>query len=169
VTGSVSDGVHSGDLRYFLLPPPQGQSSVQGDPNGNTETLDEAVAAYDGDASQASELQQAGFKTGCDRTYQDSTIGANVSVQLIQFDSTGDAEQWTESFGLSGAGFASIPVPGESDAKGWSYAKDGNYTLVGLYREGDTFFEVQIYATQAIPAADLGQIVSAEHTRLADG
>ena len=30
VTGSVSGGVHSGDLRFFLLPPPQGPSSEIG-------------------------------------------------------------------------------------------------------------------------------------------
>jgi hypothetical protein len=169
VTGSVSDGIHSGDLRYFLLPPPQGPSSVQGDPDGNTETLDEAVAAYGGGSGQATQLQEAGFKAGCDRTYQDSTMGANVEIQLIQFDSTEDAQDWTESFGLSGAGFASISVPGLSDAKGWSYADDGSYNLVGLYDEGDTFFEVQIYSTQAIAAQDLAQVLDAEHDRLAHG
>ena len=169
VTGSVSDGIHSGDLRYFLLPPPQGPSSVQGDPDGTTETVDEAVAAYDGDSSQVSELQQAGFKTACDRTYQDSTLGANVEIQLIQFKSTYDAEQWTESFGLSGAGYASISVPGVSAAKGWSYADNGSYNLVGLYDEGDTFIEVQIFGTQSLPAQDLGQVIGAEHDRLANG
>ena len=169
VTGSVSDGIHSGDLRYFLVTPPQGPSSVQGDPDGTTETLDEAVVAYGGDSSQASILQDAGFKAACERTYQDSTLGANVDVQLIQFKSSDEAEAWTESFGLSGAGFASISVPGVSGAKGWSYAKDGGYNLVGIYREGDTFFQVEIYGTQALPAADLGQVVSAEHSRLANG
>ena len=169
VTGSVSDGIHRGDLRYFLLQPPQGPSSVQGDPDGTTETLDEAVAAYGGNSGQASLLEEAGFKAACERVYQDSTLGANVDVQLIQFKSTDDAEAWTESFGLSGAGFASISVPGVSEAKGWSYAKNGGYNMVGVYREGDTFFEVEVYGNQALPAADLGRVVSAEHSRLANG
>jgi hypothetical protein len=169
VTGSVSDGIHSGDLRFFLLPPPQGPSSVQGDPDGDTETIDEAVATYGGDSDQASQLQQAGFKTGADRTYQDSTMGANVEIQLIQFHSTDDAQVWAENFTLSGAGYAKISVPGLSDAKGWSYADDGSYNLVGLYDEGDTFFEVQIYSTQALSAQDLAQVLSAEHDRLAHG
>ena len=169
VTGSVSGGIHSGDLRYFLVPPPQGPSSVQGNPDGTIETLAEAVTAYGGDSSQDSILQGMGFKAACTRTYQDSTIGANVSVQLIQFKSAYDAEQWTSSFGLSGAGFASISVPGVSGAKGWSYASSGTYNLVGVYREGDTFFQVQVYGTQLIPAPDLGQIVGAQHSRLANG
>jgi hypothetical protein len=169
VTGSVSNGVHSGDLRYFLLPPPQGPSSVQGNPDGNSDTLDETIASYDGDSSQRSILQQAGFKEACDRIYQDTTIGANVSILLIRFDSSSDAAQWLDSFGLSGASFASISVPGVSGAKGWSYAKDGGYRLVGLYREGDTFYEIQAYGTQLIPAPVLGRLISAEHSRLAKG
>ena len=169
VTGSVSDGVHSGDLRYFLIPPPQGPSSVQGDPDGNTETLDEAVTYYGGQSGQDSVLQQAGFNTGCDRTYQDSTMGANVSIQLIQFNSKDDAEQWAQGVSLNGADFASIPVPGETNAKGWSYAKDGSYTLIGMYYKGDTFFQVNIFATQSIPATALGQTVYAEYSRLANG
>ena len=60
-------------------------------------------------------------------------------------------------------------MPGVSEAKGWSYAKNGGYNMVGVYREGDTFFEVEVYGNQALPAADLGQVVSAEHSRLANG
>jgi hypothetical protein len=60
-------------------------------------------------------------------------------------------------------------VPGESGAHGWSYTKDGNYQLTAVYRDGDTFFEVTVFATQSISAADLGHVVSAEHSRLATG
>jgi hypothetical protein len=169
VTGSVSGGVHSGDLRYFLLPPPQGASSVQGNPDGNTDTVDQAITVYGGESSQKSILEQAGFKAACDRVYQDTTIGANVSILLIRFHSSSEASQWLDSFSLTGNGYASISVPGESGAKGWSYAKSGYYTLVGLYREGDTFYEIQLYGQQLIPAPDLGQVISAEHSRLANG
>jgi hypothetical protein len=169
VTGSVSGGVHSGDLRYFLLPPPQGASSVQGNPDGDTDTIDQAIAAYGGDSSQQSILQQAGFKAACQRVYQDTSMGANVQIELIQFDSSGEASQWLSNFRLSGDDYASIPVPGESGASGWSYAKNNYYDLVGIYREGDTFFEVHLYGQQLIPASDLGQVVSAEHSRLANG
>ena len=169
VTGSVSGGVHSGDLRYFLLPPPQGASSVQGSADGNTDTLDEAITAYGGDSSQKSILQQAGFKTAADRTYQDTSMGANVRILLIRFGSSSESQQWLDGISFSGSGYASISVPGVSGALGWSYAKDNYYELVGLYREGDTYFEVHLYGQQLIPASDLGQVVSAEHSRLANG
>ena len=169
VTGSVSDGAHSGDLRYFLIPPPQGPSSVQGDPDGTTETLDDVLATYSDASEVRTSLEQLGFKTACTRTYQDSTMGANVTVELMQLGSSEDSEEWLSSFGFSGDGYQSISVPGESGAEGWSYAKDGGYQLVGAYREGDTFFQVTIYGTQLIPAQDLGQVISAEHDRLANG
>ena len=169
VTGSVSDGVHSGDLRYFLLPPPQGTSSVQGDPNGTTDTINDVAGTYSDPSQARSSLTQGGFKTGAERIYQDSTIGANVQIQLLQFDSSDDASQWLSGFSYSGNGYQSISVPGESGAAGWSYAKDGSYDLVGVYREGDTFFQVEIYGDDAVPAQDLGQVIGAEHARLADG
>lgn len=169
VTGSVSDGVHSGDLRYFLLPPPQGSSSVQGDPDGTTESLSDLVSEYGGSSDVRSFLKQSDFKAACTRTYQDSSMGANVTIELIQFGSSSGSSDWMSGFQLNGDGFKSISVPGESGASGWSYQKDGQYQLTATYREGDTFFQVTIYATQSIPASDLGQVVSAEHSRLADG
>jgi hypothetical protein len=169
VTGSVSDGIHSGDLRYFLLPPPQGASSVQGDPNGTTETIDDVLAAYDDASTARSNLEQLDFKTACTRTYQDSTMGANVTIELMQFGSSAESQEWFSDFEFSGGGYQSISVSGESGAEGWSYADNGTYELIGAYREGDTFYEVTIFSSQLIPAPDLGQVVSAEHARLANG
>jgi hypothetical protein len=169
VTGTVSDGTHHGDLRFFLLPPPEGPSSVQGDPDGTTQSLNDVLATYNDPNTARDSLNQLGFKTAAERTYQDSTMGANVTIQLMQFGSSSASSDWLSSFSYSGDGYQSISVPGESGAQGWSYAKDDNYELVGVYREGDTFFQVSIYGTQLIPAQDLGQVVSAEHDRLADG
>jgi hypothetical protein len=169
VTGTVSDGVHKGDLRYFLLQPPQGPSSVQGDPDGDTESLDDVVQEYGGSSDVRSLLKQLNFKAACDRTYQDSTIGANVTIELIRFASSSDAANWYSGFELDGGGFKHISVPGESGAQGWSYSKDGTYQLTGVYRDGDTFFNVTIFATQSIPASALGSIIKGQHSRLANG
>jgi hypothetical protein len=169
VTGTVSGGVHHGDLRFFLVPPPQGASSVQGDPDGTAETIDDVVADYSDPSQVKDSLKEIGFKAACDRTYQDSTIGANVTIQLVQFGSSSASSEWLSSFSYSGDGYASIPVSGESGAEGWSYAKDGNYELIGVYRDGDTFFQVEIFGAQSIPAAELGKVVKAEHARLANG
>lgn len=169
VTGTVSNGTHHGDLRFFLLPPPQGPSSVQGDPDGTAESLSDVVNEYGGTSDVRTFLNQAGFKSACDRTYQDSNLGANVTVELIQFGSSSGASDWESGFSYSGDGYKSISVPGESGARGWSYSKDGQYDLVAVYREGDTFFQVELFGTQSLPASDLGTVVSAEHSRLAHG
>ena len=73
VTGSVQNGVHSGDLRYFLLPPPQGPSSVQGNPDGTTETLSTIVTEYGGGYTKQN-LTQLDFTGACTRTYQDLSL-----------------------------------------------------------------------------------------------
>jgi hypothetical protein len=169
VTGRVSGGVHTGDLRFFLLPPPDGASSVQGDPDGTTETLAEVVDQYGGSSDVKSTLKQFGFKSACDRTYQDSNLGANVEIQLLRLGGSGDASDWLSGFQETGDGIKSIKVPGESGAKGYSYKDTGTYQLTGVYRDGDTFFEVDIYGTEPISAADLASVIKAEHARLANG
>ncbi|MBR7834584.1 hypothetical protein KDL01_15020 [Actinospica durhamensis] len=169
VTGHVSNGVHTGDLRFFLLPPPDGSSSVQGDPDGTTESLSEVVNDYGGSSDVKTSLRELGFKSACDRTYQDSSIGANVDIQLIRLGGSSDASAWLSGYTESGSGIKSISVPGESGAKGWSWKSDNSYEVSGAYRDGDTFFTVDIYGDQPITAADLASVIKAEHARLANG
>ena len=169
VTGHVSSGVHSGDLRFFLLPPPDGSSSVQGDPDGTTESLTDIVNGYGGSSDVKTSLRELDFKTACDRTYQDSSIGANVDIELIQLGGSSDTEDWLSGFSESGTGIKSISVPGESGARAWSLSQSNSYELVGAYRDGDVFFVVDIYGTQSISASDLASVIKAEHSRLANG
>lgn len=169
VTGHVSSsGIHSGDLRYFLLPPPDGPSSVQGDPDGTTESLNDIVARYGGGSSVRSLLHEYGFKAACDRVYQDSTMGANVSIELLRFSGSSGSSQWLSGYkAVNGA--ERISVPGVSGAVGWSYQKDDTYVLIGVYRDGDTFFEVSIYGEEPVFPTDLAQVIKSEHARLANG
>jgi hypothetical protein len=169
VVGSVKDGVHSGDLRYFLLPPPDGSSSVQGDPDGNTETLSDVVKEYGGSSDVKSFLSQMGFKGGAQRTYQDSTLGANVSIELLQFGSSDDANNWLQGFQLNSSGWTSFSVPGEGGASAREKNADGLDNLLGVYAEGDTFYEITVYGTQTLPHSDLTDLMTAEHGRLAHG
>jgi hypothetical protein len=169
VTGYVSNGAHSGDLRYFLLPPPDGPSAVQGDPDGTTESIDDLVANYGGDTTVRTTLRELGFKSACDRTYQDSTMGANVKIELIRFSGSDGSSAWLSGFTDSGSGIKQISVPGESGAVGWSFHRDGVYGVMGAYREGDTFFYVSVFGTVPVNAAELGQVIRAEHARLANG
>lgn len=169
VVGSVKDGVHSGDLRYFLVPPPDGPSSVHGDPDGTTEGLSDVVTEYGGSSDVKSFLNQMGFKGGARRTYQDSTLGANVSIELLQFDSSGDADTWLQGFQLNGNGWTSFSVSGESGASAREKNSDGIDELVGVYAEGDTFYQIRVFGTDTLPHSDLSDLMNAQHGRLAHG
>lgn len=169
VTGSVNNGVHHGDLRYFLLPPPNSPSSIQGNPDGNAESLSDVVTEYGGTSDTKSFLTGLGFKAGANRTYQDSTLGANVSIELIQFGSSGSASEWLQGFSLNGNGWNSFSVSGESGASAREKSTDGYDNLIGVYAEGDTFYEVTIYGMGTLPHADLSNLMTAEHSRLSHG
>ena len=169
VVGSVKDGVHSGDLRYFLLPPPDGPSSVQGNPDGDTESMSDVVKQYGGSSDVKSFLNQMGFKGGARRTYQDSAMGANVSIELLQFGSSDDATNWLQGFQLNSSGWTTFSIPGESGATAREKNSDGLDDLIGVYAEGDTFYEITIFGTQTVPHSDLANLMTGEHGRLAHG
>lgn len=169
VVGSVKSGVHSGDLRYFLLPPPDGPSSVQGDPDGNTESLSDVVKEYGGSSDVKTFLNQMNFKGGARRTYQDSAMGANVSIELLQFGSSDDATNWLQGFQVNSSGWTTFSIPGESGATAREKHSDGVDELIGVYAQGDTFYEVTIFGTQTVPQSDLANLMTGEHGRLAHG
>jgi hypothetical protein len=169
VTGSVRDGVHRGDLRYFLVPPPQGPSSVQGDPDGTAEDFNAVMAQYGGGSDIKSALNELGFKAGATRTYQDSTIGANVTVELLQFSSGDNANSWLQGFQLNDSGWTSFSVPGESGATAREKNANGLDSMIGVYAEGDTFYQVDVYGSQTLPHADLSNLMIAEYGRLSHG
>lgn len=166
VHGTVHGGVHSGDLRFFLLPPPQGPSSVQGDPDGDVMTKSAVEHEYGGGSSVGSALSELHYKKAVTRTYQDTTLGANVTVELIQFGSASDASDWAQGFSMSGKRFS---IPGESGASGYSSSSDGAYALNGTYSEGDTFYQISVFGTQSLPHSDLTSLMKAEHSLLASG
>lgn len=174
VTGTVSNGVHHGDLRYFLLPAPGGPSSVQGDPDGTAESQSDVLGEY-GSSSDSSEIESTlahlGFQAGATRTYQDSSIGANVTIELLQFGSHSDAKQWLGIFSGTPSGDTKLTIPGESGSTGWSSSDpdDGEYSLVGMFVSGDTFFDINVYGDQEVAKGALTNVMTDEYNRLANG
>jgi len=167
VTGSVHDGVHSGDLRYFLLPAPQGPSSVEGNPDGTTETLANIVSEYGGGYTKQN-LSQLDFTGACTRTYQDSTLGANVTIELLQFSTHSDAQEWLNLLSKP-SGTTSVSIPGETGSIGWLQSGNGSYQLNGTYVEGDTFFSVAVFGIQEIGTGSLVTLMNSQYSRLANG
>jgi hypothetical protein len=175
ITGTVSGGIHHGDLRYFLLPPSGGPSSVQGDPDGTAEGETAVIGEYgtDGDSSEITQvLKKLDFKSGATRTYQDSSLGADVTIELVQFGSPTDAKKWLGAFqGSLPAGSTALTIPGESGSTGWSDADavDGSYSLTGLFTEGDTYYDVTVVGPQEIDQSSLTNLMTSQYSRLANG
>lgn len=167
VTGAVSNGVHTGDLRYFLLPAPQGPSSVQGAPDGTAETIADVVTAYGGGSTKQN-LTQLHFVGAVTRTYQDSDLGANVTVNLLQFDSHTDAAEWLSLLSKP-AGVTAVTVPGETGSVNWFQAGSGNYWLNGNFVEGDTFYSVAVYSVSQLGDDSLTNLMNSQYDRLANG
>ena len=63
----------------------------------------------------------------------------------------------------------SFSVTGEPNAKGRDKNADGIDTLIGVYYEGDTFYQITVYGTGKLPHKDLSNLMNAEHDRLAHG
>lgn len=168
VTGSVRDGVHRGDLRYFLMPPPQGPSSVQGDPDGTVESASDVATQYGGGSQIKSTLDQLGFKAGATRTYQDSRMGANVTIELLQFSSGDNANTWLQGFQLNDGGWTTFSVPGQSGATAREKNANGLDNMIGVYAEGDTFYQINVYGSAPLTHADLSNLMIAEYGRLSD-
>lgn len=175
VTGTVSGGIHHGDLRYFLLPPSGGPSSVQGDPDGTAESETAVIGEYgtDGDSSEITRvLKKLDFKSGATRTYQDSSLGADVTIELVQFGSPTEAKQWLGAFqGSLPMGSTALTIPGEPGSTGWSDADAvaGSYSLTGLFTEGDTYYDVTVVGPQEIDQSSLTNLMTSQYSRLANG
>jgi hypothetical protein len=167
VTGSVSDGIHHGDLRFFLLPPPQGPSTVQGNPAGTVETETEVVSEY-GSGYTKQNLSQLDFTGGATRTYQDSALGANITIELLQFATHNDAQAWLGVLSKP-SGTTTVTIPGESGSVGWLQKTMGDYQLNGTYVEGDTFYNITIYSTQEIGDGSLIGLMDSQYSRLSNG
>ena len=173
-TDALSEHVHSGDLCHFLLPPPNASSAVLGKANGTTESIDAIAASYGGDSGVSSTLRRLGFKDACYRTYQDSTMDVYVTIELIRFSGSNGSATWLsgyeQEYDYFSDDYKRVSVSGVSGAEGWSYRKDdGEYTLVSAYRDGDTFFDVSVFAAEPVSAPDLAHVLMAEQARLANG
>ena len=171
VTGKVSKGVHSGDIRYFLLPAPS-DGKVIGPADGDTLT-DKAMAdRYTNSAEALKGLKDLGFKDGAARAYQTDDAKYHVAVFLMHFSSAQNAKWWLA--GDEGdASWKAFDVPGHSDVKAWdipaedSSRDEGQLRAVGV--RGDVYFEVTIVGEPPMDHAVLINCVRKQIDRLDTG
>jgi hypothetical protein len=170
VTGKVANGVHTGDVRFFLLPVPSDASvigAVDGDPVTN-----KTVAAWYGNSAQVlKQLDQLRFQGGATRRYQTGDGKYHVLVRLLRFGGADAAKAWAGG-DRPNADWKPFAVPGYPDEKAYDIAMDpalGEARLRAVGFRGDVFFEVNVFGQPPVDHAVLFDRVRKQITRLDTG
>jgi hypothetical protein len=169
VKGYVHGSVHSGDIRYFLLPVPA-DAGAYGDADGTAQTCGQIASTLSDPGTAGTVLKQLGCSGGAYRTYQTDDNAFTVTVELIHFDSDADAGQWVA--GMSFNNGDTFTIPGVSNAQGVALnptdsADTGD--LQGLSHLGDMEYEIDIQGVGAVPHAMLTQLMQQEEKLLSTG
>ncbi|WP_435132639.1 hypothetical protein [Actinacidiphila sp. bgisy144] len=167
-TGAVSNGVHSGDLRYFLIPPPDG-ADVYGDPAGSADTAaDVAAAAADQDKA-ARALSTYGFRAAATRTYLTADGVTEVTVELVRLRGSDQAAAY---YAASGYQAATLPLQGGYPARGYdlsSGSAESANTLLATSYQGDVHITISVTGGRTPSRALLQHLLDAQHQRLRTG
>ena len=170
MTGKVSDGVHSGDIRFFLLPVPS-DASVVGTADGDKLDADTVASAYTNSSEALTALKELHFKDGATRRYQTGDAEYHVQVMLLHFGSAGYARDWAA--GDKPVGDAKpFSIPGYPDEKAYDMPLDpslGEARLRAVGVRGDVFFEVDVYGQPPVDHQVLIDRVRKQIARLDTG
>lgn len=170
MTGKVASGVHSGDLRFFLLTVPS-DASVVGSPDGDALTAAAVAGSYANNAEALKALQELGFKTGASRGYQTGDAKYHVNVRLLQFSSADSARTWADADKPQPKAVP-FAVPGYPDEKAYDIPLDaslGEARLRAVGFRGDVFFEINVYGQPPVDHQVLIDRVRKEIARLDSG
>lgn len=142
--GTLSGSTHGGDLRYFLIPIPDGGESY-GSADGTVLTTDDLAKQYDNSSDIKGILGSYGYQESVYRQYRTADGSMEVSSRLIRFSSRDNARQFAASAGFSKGD--SISVDGDSEARGFVFKPDQQAFsghLVGVAYVGDVEYEVTV-------------------------
>ncbi|WP_329134865.1 hypothetical protein OG552_20115 [Streptomyces sp. NBC_01476] len=169
--GRVENGVHTGDLRYFLAPPPAG-ADVYGDRAGSPLTADDiAVTATDESAARAA-LTAYGFRDGAYRTYLTADGVREVTVKLIRFAGPGQAAAYDAQQRGEGAQGTEIPLGADYPARAYHLASGSDEStdtvLVDSY-QGDVHITLTVTGGRTPAGTQLRDLLDAQYQRLRTG
>ncbi|MFE0629764.1 hypothetical protein ACFW3D_22720 [Streptomyces sp. NPDC058864] len=163
--GTVDDGRHRGDLRYFLLTPPA-DAEVYGDEEGTE--LSRSEVADSAEVKQA--LATHGFKAAAQRTYLTGDGEYEVSVQLVRFANAGSAAAYYGAFYYQGTRIT-LPSSG-SPAKAYrlsSSSAESTGSVIVLSHQGDVHITLSVTGAKT-PGKDLlARLLDKQYRRLKTG
>jgi hypothetical protein len=171
VTGKVANGLHSGDIRYFLLPVPA-DGSVIGTPDGDTLTAAQVSQLYSNSADVLKSLQRLNYKDGATRRYQTADGKYHVWSRILHFAAADAAQAWALG-DKPKPEWTEFAIPGYPDEKGYDIssvdATTGEARLRAVGFRGDVFFEVDVFGEPPVDHTVLVDRVRKQIARLDTG
>ncbi|MBP0455375.1 hypothetical protein J5Y04_38530 [Kitasatospora sp. RG8] len=168
VKGSVSGGRHDGDLRFFLLPIPDGGESY-GPADGMTMTDDEVAANFGNQDGIMRILGSYGYKEAANRTYRTADGKAEVTVTLMRFASTGGAGDFARNYTMK---LDPIDIDGDPNAHGYVHKpKQQAYTgsMTGISSQGDVQYTIDVDVKGNPDKALLSELMKRQREWLSSG
>jgi hypothetical protein len=166
VKGKVkSGGIHTGDLRYFLLRPPA-DAEVYGDEDGTELTRSEVANDV---ASVKSALGTYGFKTGVSRTYLTADGDTQITAKLARFSSPANATAFYSRLYFGGT---RITLGGSHPAKAYrlsSSSAESTGSVIVVSHQGDVHITLSVTGAKTPGAAQLRRLLDQQYERLATG
>lgn len=169
VHGSVSDGTHSGDLRFFLLPLPDGAQPIS-DATGTLESLGDISKEMASPSQGLADLKSWNCTGGAVRQYRSSDGTLTIRIELLKFEDSGDAGGWFS--GLHFDNGTAFSIPGVDNTSGWAFDPSGADTygrVTGVGYEGDVMFEIDINGQGKIDHSLLTPLMQREQRLLRTG
>lgn len=166
--GTVRNGVHRGDLRFFLLPAPA-DADVYGDVDGSPLTADDIASTADDEAASKRALHTYGFSGGAYRTYLTADGGSEVTVRLARFGSPGQAAAYYSSHYYQGTKLA---LTGGYPARAYHLASgsaESTDTLLAISYQGDVHVTLTVTGSRTPSHALLQRLLDAQRRRLSTG
>ncbi|WP_344444060.1 hypothetical protein [Kitasatospora nipponensis] len=169
VHGTVSGSTHGGDLRYFLVPIPDGGESY-GSPDGTALTMDDLAKEYSKSTDIAGILASYSYKEAADRQYRTADGQMEVTSRLMRFATRDDARQFAQAATFSKGD--PVDVAGDGEAKGYVFKPEQQaFTgeLIGVSYVGDVEYEVTVDVKGDPDKALLADAMKRQRDRLATG
>lgn len=168
VSGKVAHGVHSGDLRFFLLPAPA-DADVYGDVNGSPYTADDITGSASDPSDAQAALKTYGFRDGAYRTYLTADAVFEVSARLVRFGSPSKTAAYYAQHSYEGT---RIPLGDAYPARAYrltSSSAESTSAVVAVAHQGDVHITITLTGSEAPSAALVQRLLDAQYQRLKTG
>ncbi|MFJ9775840.1 hypothetical protein ACIRVF_32155 [Kitasatospora sp. NPDC101157] len=169
VKGTVSNGKHEGDLRYFLLPIPAGGESY-GPADGMPMTRDDVSEIFGKQDDIDTILNRLGYRDGATRTYRTADGKAQVTVTLLHFGSADTASRFVQGYSIKSQ--EPIDIDGDPNAHGFRRTpKHEAYTgsMTGVSSQGDVQYTIDVDVKGTPDKALLNDLMKRQREWLASG